>query len=162
VVSSTACQPRGCAEDHPHHPLWPLQLYENAFWSQEHRSVLTVAHDGAIRGCEAAFAWVDDIIIHIKTHKEHISNMRQVLQALQWSGLVINGKASQSWTTCGPSHFGRRHAAAFLPHGGCYPGVYPLPNMLDFATKAASCTVFSKIDQHQWHRQQPVNPEDVH
>ncbi len=52
-----------------------------------------MAHDGAIRGCEAAFSWVDGIIICSKTRKEHISNMRQVLEALQECELVINGKS---------------------------------------------------------------------
>jgi hypothetical protein len=36
------------------------------------------------------------------------------------------------------------------------PDVYPLPNMLDFAAKAAGCSVFSKINL----RKDP-NPEDV-
>ncbi len=41
------------------------------------------------------------------------------------------------------------------------PDVYPLPNMLDFAAKAARCTVFSKIDLQKGYHQIPVNPEDV-
>jgi hypothetical protein len=39
--------------------------------------------------------------------------------------------------------------------------VYPLPNMLDFAAKAAGCTVFSKIDLRKGYHQIPVNPADV-
>ncbi len=41
------------------------------------------------------------------------------------------------------------------------PDLYPLPNMLDFAAKAASCTVFYKIDLPQVYHQISVNPEDV-
>ncbi len=41
------------------------------------------------------------------------------------------------------------------------PDVCPLPNMLDFAAKAAGCTVFSKIDLRKGYHQIPVNPEDV-
>ncbi len=41
------------------------------------------------------------------------------------------------------------------------PDVYPLPNMLDFAAKAAGCTVFSKINLREGYYQIPVNPEDV-
>jgi hypothetical protein len=40
------------------------------------------------------------------------------------------------------------------------PDVYPLPNMLDFAAKAAGCTVFSKIDLRKGYHQIPVNPAD--
>ncbi len=39
--------------------------------------------------------------------------------------------------------------------------MYPLPNMLDFAAKAAGCTVFSKIDLRKGYHQIPVNPADV-
>ncbi len=37
--------------------------------------------------------------------------------------------------------------------------VYPLPNMLDFAAKAAACTIFSKIDLRKGYHQILVNPE---
>ncbi len=39
--------------------------------------------------------------------------------------------------------------------------VYPLPNMLNFAAKAARCMVFSKICLRKGNHQIPVNPEDV-
>ncbi len=35
--------------------------------------------DRAIRNCQAAFAWVDDIIICSRNHKEHVIHVRQVL-----------------------------------------------------------------------------------
>jgi hypothetical protein len=41
------------------------------------------------------------------------------------------------------------------------PDVYPLPNMLNFAAKAAGCTLFSKIDLRKGYHQIPVNPADV-
>jgi hypothetical protein len=41
------------------------------------------------------------------------------------------------------------------------PDVYLLPNMLDFAAKAAGCTVFSKVDLRKRHHQILVNPVDV-
>jgi hypothetical protein len=44
--------------------------------------------DRAIRDCRTAFAWVDDIVIH----EEQIGHVREVLQALQDYGLVINAE----------------------------------------------------------------------
>jgi hypothetical protein len=41
------------------------------------------------------------------------------------------------------------------------PDVYPLPNMLDFAAKAAGCKVFSKVDLRKGYHQIPVNPADI-
>ncbi len=38
---------------------------------------------------------------------------------------------------------------------------YPLPNMLDFASKAAGCTIFSKIDLRKGYHQIPVHPADI-
>jgi hypothetical protein len=38
---------------------------------------------------------------------------------------------------------------------------YPLPNMLDFAGKAAGCTIFSKIDLRKGYHQIPVHPADI-
>jgi hypothetical protein len=37
----------------------------------------------------------------------------------------------------------------------------PLPIMMDFAAKAAGCTVFSKVDLRKGYHQIPVNPADV-
>jgi hypothetical protein len=48
--------------------------------------------DRAIRDCQAAFAWVEDIVICSKNHEEHMVHVRQVLQALQDNGLVIHAE----------------------------------------------------------------------
>jgi hypothetical protein len=48
--------------------------------------------DRAIRDCQAAFAWVDDIVICSRNHEEHVVHVRQVLQALQDNGLVIHAE----------------------------------------------------------------------
>jgi hypothetical protein len=48
--------------------------------------------DRAIRDCKAAFAWVDDIVICSRNHKEHVVHVREVLQALQDICLVIHAK----------------------------------------------------------------------
>jgi hypothetical protein len=61
-------------------------------------------------------------------------------------------KADGSWRPCGD--FRRLNLVT-------EPDVYRLPNMLDFAAKAAGCTVFSKIDLRKGYHQIPVNPADV-
>jgi hypothetical protein len=48
--------------------------------------------DRAIPDCQAAFAWVDDFVICSRNHEEHVSHVRQVLQALQDNGLVIHAE----------------------------------------------------------------------
>jgi cleavage and polyadenylation specificity factor subunit 1 len=70
-----------------------------------------------------------------------------------WSSpLHMVKKADGSWRPCGD--FWWLNLVTELD-------VYPLPNMLDFATKAACCTVFSKIDLRKGCHQIPVNPVDV-
>lgn len=61
-------------------------------------------------------------------------------------------KADGGWRPCGD--FRRLNLVT-------EPDVYPLPNMLDFAAKAAGCTVFTKIDLRKAYHQIPVNPADV-
>jgi hypothetical protein len=41
------------------------------------------------------------------------------------------------------------------------PDVYPLPNMLDLAAKAAGCRMFEKVDLWKGYHQIPVNPADI-
>jgi hypothetical protein len=38
---------------------------------------------------------------------------------------------------------------------------YPLPNMLDFSSRVAGCSVFSKIDLRKGYHQIPMHPADV-
>jgi hypothetical protein len=68
------------------------------------------------------------------------------------SPLHMVEKSDGSWRPCGD--FRRLNLVT-------EPDVYPLPNMLDFAAKAAGCTVFSKIDLRKGYHQIPVNPADV-
>ena len=41
------------------------------------------------------------------------------------------------------------------------PDTYPVPNMLDFASRAAGCTYFSKIDLKKGYHQVPMNAADI-
>jgi hypothetical protein len=68
------------------------------------------------------------------------------------SPLHMVQKKDCSWRPCGD--FRRLNVVT-------EPDVYPLPNMMDFAAKAAGCTVFSKIDLRKGYHQIPVNPADV-
>ncbi len=48
--------------------------------------------DRSIRDGQAAFAWVDDIVICSRNREEHVRHVRQVLQALQDNCLVIHAE----------------------------------------------------------------------
>jgi hypothetical protein len=68
------------------------------------------------------------------------------------SPLHMVQKKDGTWRLCGD--FRRLNVVTELD-------VYPLPNMMDFAAKAAGCTVFSKVDLRKGYNQIPVNPADV-
>jgi hypothetical protein len=61
-------------------------------------------------------------------------------------------KADGTWRPCGD--FRRLNMVTFADS-------YPLPNMLDFAGKAAGCTIFSKIDLRKGYHRIPVHPADI-
>ena len=61
-------------------------------------------------------------------------------------------KQDGSWRPCGDY---RRLNAATVPDS------YPIPNMMDFAARAAGCTIFSKIDLKSGYHQVPMNPADI-
>ncbi len=74
--------------------------------------------DRAIRDCQAAIAWVDDIVICSRNHEEYVIHVRQVLQALQDSGLVIHTEKCV-WGVQELEYLGHKILAA---------GVLPLPS----------------------------------
>jgi hypothetical protein len=81
--------------------------------------------DRAIRDRQAAFAWVDDIVICSRNHEEHVIHVGQVLQALQDNGLVMHAEKCE-WGVPGagvpgPQDFGGWRAAATLTRGP-HPG----------------------------------------
>jgi hypothetical protein len=61
-------------------------------------------------------------------------------------------KADGSWRPCGDY---RRLNAVTVPD------TYPFRNMMDFAAKAADCTIFSKIDLKRGYNPVPLHPEDI-
>ncbi len=74
--------------------------------------------DRAIRDCQVAFAWVDDIVICSRNHEEHVIHVPQVLQALQDNGLVIHAEKCV-WGVQELEYLGHKISAA---------GVLPLPS----------------------------------
>ena len=70
-----------------------------------------------------------------------------------WSSpLHMVRKADRTWRPCGD--FRRLNMVTVADS-------YPLPNMLNFASKAAGCTIFSKIDLRKGYHQIPVHPADI-
>ncbi len=68
------------------------------------------------------------------------------------SPLHMVKKADGSWRPCGDFR---------LLNGVTIPDAYPLPNMMDFAVKAAGCKIFSKIDLRKGYHQKPMHPADI-
>ena len=70
-----------------------------------------------------------------------------------WSSpLHMFKKADGSWQQCGD--FRRLNMVTVADS-------YPLPKMLDFTSKAAGCTIFSKIGLRKGYHQIPVHPANV-
>jgi hypothetical protein len=68
------------------------------------------------------------------------------------SPLHMVRKADRTWWPCGDFRCLNMVTVA---------DSYPLPNMLDFAGKAAGSTIFSKIDLRKGYHQIPVHPADI-
>ena len=95
---------------------------------------------------------------------EKLAAAKAEFKQLQEDGIIQ--RSTSPWSS--PLHMVRKQDGSWRPCGDfrrlnlvTEPDVYPLPNMLDFAAKAAGCTVFSKIDLRKGYHQIPVNPADV-
>jgi len=112
-----------------------------------------------------------DVVHHIVTHGPPIASKFRKLAAAkaefkQLEEDDIIQHSTSPWSS--PLHMVRKTDGSWQPCGDFWrlnlvtePDVYPLPNMLDFAAKAAGCTVISKIDLRKRYHQIPVNPADV-
>jgi hypothetical protein len=117
-----------------------------------------------------------DVVHHIVTHGppiaskfrkldgEKLAAAKAEFKQLEEDNIIQRSKSP--WSS--PLHMVRKADGRWRPCGDfrrlnlvTEPDVYPLPNMLDFAAKAAGCTVFSKIDLRKGYHQIPVNPADV-
>jgi hypothetical protein len=117
-----------------------------------------------------------DVVHHIVTHRPPIASKFRKLDGEKLAAAKAEFKqleeddiiqrSTSPWSS--PLHMVRKADGSWRPCGDFQrlnlvtePDVYPLPNMLDFAAKAAGCTVFSKIDLRKGYHQIPVNPADV-
>jgi hypothetical protein len=117
-----------------------------------------------------------DVVHHIVTHGPPIASKLRKLDVEKLAAAKAEFKqleeddiiqrSTSPWSS--PLHMVRKEDGSWRPCGDfrrlnlvTEPDVYPLPNMLDFAAKAAGCTVFSKIDLRKGYHQIPVNPADV-
>ncbi len=117
-----------------------------------------------------------DVVHHIVTHWPPIASKFRKLDGEKLAAVKVKFKqleeddiiqrSTSPWSS--PLHMVRKADGSWRPCGDfrrlnlvTEPDVYPLPNMLDFAAKAAGCTVFSKIDLRKGYHQIPVNPADV-
>jgi hypothetical protein len=41
------------------------------------------------------------------------------------------------------------------------PDTYPLPNMMDFSSRVARCSIFTKIDLRKGYYRIPMHPADI-
>ena len=84
--------------------------------------------------------------------------------ALERAGIVR--RSTSLWAS--PLHMVRKQDGTWRPCGNDHRLIsetvrdtYPMPNMLDFATRAAGCTNFSKIDLKKGYNQVPMNAADI-
>ena len=105
--------------------------------------------------------------VHCKFRKldpEKLAAAKKEFRQLEDDGLIR--RSTSPWSS--PLHMVPKPDGSWRPCGDfrrlnlvTEPDVYPLPNMLDFAAKAAGCTIFSKIDLRKGYHQIPVAPEDI-
>jgi hypothetical protein len=117
-----------------------------------------------------------DVVHHIVTHRPPIASKFRKLDGEKLAAAKAEFKqleeddiihrSTSPWSS--PLHMVRKADGSWRPCGDfrrlnlvTEPDVYPLPNMLDFAAKAAGCTVFSKIELRKGYHQIPVSPADV-
>ncbi len=68
------------------------------------------------------------------------------------SPLHMVKKLDGSWRCCGNYHW---------LNNVTVPDTYPLPNMMDFSSRVAGCTIFTKIDLRKGYYQIPMHPDDI-
>ena len=95
---------------------------------------------------------------------EKLEAARKEFAALEAAGVVR--RSTSPWAS--PLHMVRKADGSWRPCGDyrrlnavTEPDTYPIRNMMDFAAKAAGCTIFSKIDLKKGYHQIPMNPADI-
>jgi hypothetical protein len=95
---------------------------------------------------------------------EKLATAKKEFLALERAGIVR--RPNSPWAS--PLHIIKKQDGSWRPCSDyrCLNSVtalntYPIPSMLDFATRAARCTHFSKIDMKKGYHQVPLNPADI-
>jgi len=118
----------------------------------------------------------DDVAHHLQTRgppiaskfrrldSEKLAAAKKEFLALERAGIVR--RSTSPWAS--PLHTVRKQDGTWRPCGNyrrlnsvTVPDTYPVPNMLDFAARAAGCTYFSKIDLKKGYHQVPMNAADI-
>jgi hypothetical protein len=121
-------------------------------------------------------AFTHDVVHHIVTmgppvaakfrrlDGEKLAAAKKEFKQLQEDGIIQ--RSTSPWSS--PLHMVRKQDGSWRPCGDfrrlnlvTEPDVYPLPNMLDFAAKAAGCAILKKIHLRKGYHQIPVNLADV-
>jgi hypothetical protein len=95
---------------------------------------------------------------------EKLAAAQAEFASLERDGIVR--RSDSPWAS--PLHMVRKKDGSWRPCGDfrrlnlvTVPDSYPVPNMLDVATKMAGCRVFSKVDLRKGYHQIPVHPPDI-
>jgi len=96
---------------------------------------------------------------------EKLQAAKAEFELLEKQGIVRRSKSH--WAS--PLHMVRKADGTWRPCGDfrqlnlqTQPDRYTCPNLADFSSKLAGCTVFSKLDLRKGYHQVPVHPRDVH
>jgi len=118
----------------------------------------------------------DDVAHHLQTRgppitskfwrldSEKLAAAKKEFLALVWARIVR--RSTSPWAS--PLHIVKKQDGTWRQCGDyrrlnsvTVPDTYPVPNMLDFAARAAGCTYFSKIDLKKGYHQVPMNAADI-
>ena len=95
---------------------------------------------------------------------EKLAAAKKEFLALEQAGIIR--PSNSPWAS--PLHMVPKQDGTWRPCGDyrrlnsvTVPDTYPVPNMLEFAAKAAGCTHFSRIDLKKGYHQVPMNEADI-
>ncbi len=95
---------------------------------------------------------------------EKLAAAKAEFAALEQDGIIR--RSSSPWTS--PLHMVKKPDGLWQCCGDycrlnnvTVPDTYPLPNMMDFSSRVAGCSIFTKIDLRKGYYQIPMHPADI-